>query len=242
MGLPEAPWALSGELVVAVVRHAADVTVSRPCGVARLPGPLLLWGAHWHESPVGPFSELALAAPSRLGLRPGLCVVVAVVSSAQARSAGRLVWGFPSEAGDLRWGSDGAERVLAWADRGIEVRVTPKSRSLPLRVALRSPQRRADGPVMVPSRLQGRVKRAAIDVVIPPGDALSALAGRHGGVDVAAHRLILDPARRPSGLLRTLTAPLREPEAGLEPGFPLWSPQPQLETSSGPSPRWPALQ
>lgn len=218
MGSPDAPWHLSGEIVVGVIR-GVRTPLPRPVGVSPLPGPILVWAAHWAQTPVGPYSELGVAAPSRLGPRPGMCVVMAVVTSAQARMTGRLAWGFPSELGDLRWAPLGVERCLAWPDRGIELRATPHQRGLPFALALRSPQRRGDGPVVVPSRVRGWIRRADIALVAPEEDPLAPLAGIHTGFLVSGRRVILHAARRPSGAFGTLTAPLRSPDVGLEPGL-----------------------
>ena len=67
---PHAPWALRGEVLVAVVRG----------------GPRFVYGVRYTESPVGPFFELGVADFARLGLRPGLRTTVLVVSDLSVRA------------------------------------------------------------------------------------------------------------------------------------------------------------
>src|SRR3954471_15923865 len=127
--VPDAPWALVGECMVAVVagrsRPRRERAGTWPAGVTRLPGPAVLVAMRYTDSPVGPFLELVVAEPARLGLRPGLCVTTSVVSVPGARVGGRLGWGFPRELGRLTWASDADWRRLGWEDRGIEVRGRP---------------------------------------------------------------------------------------------------------------------
>src|SRR4051812_42511057 len=124
LAVPDAPWALVGECLVALVSGRARPRSpgGLPVGVSRLPGPALVVAMRYTDSPVGPFLELAVAEPARLGLRPGLCVTTSVVSASPARVGGRLGWGFPRELGRLTWGRDGDGASLRWEDRGLEVR------------------------------------------------------------------------------------------------------------------------
>src|SRR3954454_9110831 len=119
--VPHAPWALVGECIVAVVwaRGGAARRAGYPVGIASLPGPTLVIGVRYTASPVGPFLELAVAQPARLGLRPGLCFTMSVVSSAPARLGGRLGWGMPRELGSLTWSTEGDVTRLRWEERGI---------------------------------------------------------------------------------------------------------------------------
>src|SRR5947207_8235757 len=86
---------------------------------------------------------------------------------------------------------------------------------LPLVLPMRSLKRRADGPVVVPGRLRGVARLGTVDVAVPAGDPLVALAGYHHGVLMDGMRLLLRPARRPAGLVSTLRAPLRAAEPAL---------------------------
>jgi hypothetical protein len=169
----------------------------------------------YSDSPVGPYFELSIGEPARLGARPGLCLTTMVVTNAEARIGGRLNWGFPKEVGSLRWRSVDDERVIVWEERGIVVRGRPLGRPLPVLVPLRALQRRGDGPVVVPGRLRGRAHLARVELEVPHDDVLAPLAGPHRGVLLTGMRFVIAPARLPSGLTSTLRAPLRAPEPAL---------------------------
>src|SRR5437588_11399065 len=118
--VPDAPWALVGECVVAVVRRGGGggprdaARRCLPSDIRSLPGPALVAAIRYADSPVGPFLELAVAEPARLGLRPGFCVTTSVVSAPPARVGGRLGWGFPRELGRLSWVRDDTSVGLRW--------------------------------------------------------------------------------------------------------------------------------
>ncbi|MCU1375344.1 MAG: hypothetical protein JWO68_2630 [Actinomycetia bacterium] len=214
MSAPVAPWALTGESLMALARCPTPPG-PLPAGMAKLPGPALVIANRYTDSPVGPYLELALGCPARLGARPGWCFTTVVVDHADARMGGRLNWGFPKELGKLLWRHDGDERELRWVDRDICVRGTPTKFVLPLLVPMRALQRRADGPVVVPARLRGKGRIASVNVYVPQDDPLVALAGTHRGVHVAGMRFTVRPARHPVGFASTLLAPLRAPEPAL---------------------------
>src|SRR5205823_665885 len=202
---------LLGEAIVGVVsgRHRRQFGGERkmPPGIAPLPGPAIVAAVHYTASPVGPFLELAVLEPVRLGLRPGLCVTTSVVSVPAARAGGRLGWGFPRQLGRLTWSADADVRCLRWDDRGIEVQGRPARGSLPVLLPVRSLQRRGDGPVVVPGRFRGMAHGARLEMIVPDDDPLAAMAGRHRGFVLGGLRLLLRPARRPTGLLSSLRAP-----------------------------------
>ncbi len=211
---PAAPWELAGECVVAFVRPPAR-RPPLPVGLHPLPGPLVVAVARFTESPVGPYLELSVAEPARLGARIGLCVTLMVVDSPDSRLGGRLNWGLPKELGTLRWLADGDERTLAWEDRDVVVRGVPSGPSVPMVAPVRSLQRRADGLVVVGGRVRGHARPARVEIDTPDADGLFGLTGRHRGMVVTGMRLVVDPARRPAGLTATLRAPLRAPEPAL---------------------------
>jgi hypothetical protein len=212
--LPEAPWSLSGEVIVAFVRRPSggDAAVL-PAGLRPLPGPAVMWAGHWAQTPVGPFTELAVAVPARLGLRPGLCITMSVVNNAEARLAGRLGWGMPRQLGSLRWLAVGSQRTLGWSDRNLEVRAEVRAGAGPFTKAIRGLQRRSDGLVVVPARLSGWIRRAQVAIDVPVDDGLFPLCGARKGWVISGRTLVLEPSRRPTGLLRTLVAPRLEPGA-----------------------------
>lgn len=200
---PHAPWALRGEVVVAVVRSGSGVR--------------FLYGARYTESPVGPFVELGLAVPARVGLRPGLRSLFVVVSSAPAKVGCRSNWGLPAELGRLTWSVDGDERTVRWEDRGVMLRAVPTGPRLPAVLPTRGIQQRGDGPVLVPRRVSGVLRFGGVGVSVPADDdeEFVGLAGAHRGAVLSAARLVMRPARHPMGLLSSFRAPLREIEPGL---------------------------
>lgn len=219
MPAPFAPWQLSGESLVGLAA-ARRSWPTLPWGLQPLPGPSLVVAVSFATSPVGPYLELAIGEPARLGVRPGWCITTMVVDSAASRLGGRLNWGFPKELGTLVWRSDGPDRELHWVERNIVVRGHASGLPLPVLVPVRTLQRRSDGPVVVPGRLLGRGRVGLVEVEVPEGDELALLAGRHPGMHVAGMRFIMRPARHPVGLASTLRAPLRAPEPALSWGSP----------------------
>jgi hypothetical protein len=213
---PHAPWALRGEVVVAWAGRRASGAGALPVGLRPLPGPTLLIGVRYTASPVGPFVELAVAVPARLGLRPGFFAMVDVVSEPAAKVGLRCNWGFPADVGRVTWSVDGDERVVRWEDGGVVLRAAPYGVRVPVVARVRSVQRRGDGPVMVPRRLlsMGRLARTVVNV--PSEDPeLAWLAGPHGGLVLSSARVVMRPARHPLGLLSSFRAPLRAAEPGL---------------------------
>src|SRR4051812_19847605 len=194
LAVPDAPWALVGECMVAVVRggSARSRPSLLPAGIRRLPGPALVVAMRYTDSPVGPFLELVVAEPARLGLRPGLCVTTSVVSASPARVGGRLGWGLPRELGRLTWWRDGDGASLRWEDRGVDIRALSASVGegsrwagrlrVPFLVPLRSLQRRTDGPVVVPGHARGIARFAPVVVAVADDDPLNWLAGSHRGL------------------------------------------------------------
>jgi len=211
---PVAPWELAGEGVVALVRAPAN-RPPLPVGLHPMPGPVVVAAVRFTESPVGPYLELSVAEPARLGARIGFCVTLMVVDSPESRLAGRLNWGLPKQLGTLRWLADGDERTLAWDDRDVVVRGKPSGPSVPMIAPVRSLQRRADGLVVVGGRLRGHARPARIEIAVPDTDGLGGLSGSHRGMVLTGVRMVVNPARRPAGLTATLRAPLRAAEPAL---------------------------
>jgi len=173
----------------------------------------MITASRFTETPVGPFLQLAVAVPARLGGRLGWSVILLVVDRQDARTGARLNWGFPAELASLAWWADGGERELTWHDRQLVVRARGRGPKLPLALPHRELQSRGDGPVVVPDRLLGLFQAAAVNIDVPYDDQLGALGGRHAGTIVdGAHRLVRE-ARTPVGLI----APLRAPAAVTEP-------------------------
>ena len=118
MSAPLAPWELAGESIVGLARWRGGAA-PLPVGLRRVPGPSLVAATRYSESPVGPFLELVVGHPARLGLRFGWHISETVVTQEDARLGGRLNWGFPSDMADLEWEVDGDERALVWPSRGL---------------------------------------------------------------------------------------------------------------------------
>ena len=180
-----------------------------------MPGPLVVSAVRFTESPVGPYLELSVAEPARVGARIGLCITLMVVDSPDSRLGGRLNWGLPKELGTLRWLADADERTLAWEDRDVVVRGVPSGPSVPMIAPVRSLQRRADGLVVVGGRLRGHARLARVEITAPdsrPPGRPGRLPSGHGAVGL---RMVVNPARRPAGLTATLRAPLRAAEPAL---------------------------
>ncbi|MBW3555431.1 MAG: acetoacetate decarboxylase family protein [Actinobacteria bacterium] len=201
------------------MRVPAGLRSLLPDGLRPLPGPAALAAVRYTDSPVGPYLELALGLPARLGLRPGLCVVLQVVSQLDARVGYRQNWGLPASMGKLSWSAEGDERVLRCEEPDIEVRGIPVGPGIPAVVPVRSVQRRADGPVLLPRRFVAltRLARVVVSVDDAAGAELAALAGPHPGAVMAGVRIVARPARHPAGFLSSLRAPLRvvEPALGM---------------------------
>lgn len=218
MTAPHAPWSLTGECMLAWARGRDARVRELPGDLQALPGPCMVTAARFESSPVGPYLELAVSEPARLGARPGMCVTTMVVDSHDSRVGGRLNWGFPKELGALVWDSSGEERTLVWEERSLRVHAVPGGPSVPVFLPMRALQRRADGMVVVPGHLRGRARVSRIDIETAEGDALAGLAGFHRGLLVSGLKLVVDPARRPHGFAATLRAPLRAPEPALSLG------------------------
>lgn len=217
-----APWMLRGEAIVVAVRRrsigvpAVTAAVGEiPAGLARLPGPIVVVAERFDHSPVGPYISVAFGQPARLGLRPGLCFTRVVVNNADRRTAGRLNWGFPGEVGAITWTADADGAVVRWEEGDLELRCAHRSRvAIPLLLPLRSLQHRADGPVVVPTRMWGRAHRVRTEMVATAGEPLGVLSGTHASVWMAGVHTVIRPARHPAGRLSSLQAPLRAPEPG----------------------------
>lgn len=210
-GAPFAPWALRGESLVAVSRRRPPGVLPEEIGAAS--GPCAIGATRYTESPVGPYLQLTVAVPARLGARLGWCVVLAVVDRQDARTGARLNWGYPAELGALGWRADGDERELTWVDRGVVVRGRARGPKVPMVVPRRDLQHRGDGPVLVPGRMWGLWRLATVTLDVPTEDRLAVLAGRHPGGHVGGVHRVVREARTPIGLL----APLRPPVASAEP-------------------------
>src|SRR5437763_15148637 len=101
MGAPHAPWKLLGDCVVGFARHPRGGAL--PDGLRTLLGPAVVIAARYQESPVGPYSEMLVAEPARLGLRPGLCAPTLGAESPATRLGGPVTWGPPKALGTRWW-------------------------------------------------------------------------------------------------------------------------------------------
>lgn len=179
----------------------------------------VIWCGHWAQTPVGPFSELVLAVPARIGPRVGLSVVVNIVTSIDARVAGQLGWGFPRRLGTLQWLAVDNTRTLSWREGEVTIEGEAQGTTgRPYGTLFRALQHRVDGPVVVPIRVVGWSRRARLKVHAREEDEFAPVTGEVYGRLVGGRQVVLHPARRPLGVWRTFTAPLRAPDPGLSPG------------------------
>lgn len=206
--MAEPPWLLRGEGILAWVRVPGGAGPSLPSGLISVPGPAAVAAMSYDDSPVGPYRELSVAVPARLGLRPGLCTVAMVVTSAEARLECWRSWGLPAELGALRWSVDGDDREMSWEERGLVLRGQPWGPRLATVVPLRWVQWRPGGPVVLPRRLRARMRAARCTVDVSGDDVLAWLEGCHHGVALQGARIVAGVARRPAGLLSSV--PWRE--------------------------------
>jgi hypothetical protein len=163
-------WWLQGESIVALVSRRGwrwDL----PDGVARAPGPLLLTATRSSGSPHGPFLELAVSEPARLGSRFGWCRTLVVVDRPDVQRESRVRWGVPATLGRLEWRADDDVRRLTWLDRDLTVRGTVRRVALPWAISQRSLQRRGGDNVVVPSRARGLAHACLVRVDRPAGAA-----------------------------------------------------------------------
>ncbi|HUP70540.1 MAG TPA: hypothetical protein VM142_12115 [Acidimicrobiales bacterium] len=207
-------WRLSGECMVGFARRPRGWRSALPSALSPLFGPIAVIGVRYDVSPVGPYIELSVAEPARLGLRTGLCVTTMAVTSPAARALCRQRWELPTEVAAMTWSGDSEERSLVWEEREIVLRGRPRGPWLPVILPLRSLQGGPSGPVVAPRRMRGRLRMAAVVVEAPEGDRLATLAGRHPGVMSGALSMVAHPPRRPTGLFSSI--PLRVPN--LAPG------------------------
>ena len=211
--VPDAPWRLSGEAILGLCRRrSVGRSAALPGTLRPLAGPALMFAARYTDSPVGPYLELGIAEPARLGLRPGWCVTTMAVTSTDSRVAGRASWGFPKELATRVWDGDAAEREVRWEERGLVLRARASGPSLPFIGPLRSLQRRGDGPVVVPGHLWGLARFARLELKVSADDDLAWADGPHPGLSLSGTRFVVQVARHPHGLFSTLRAPLRAAE------------------------------
>lgn len=210
-------WLLSGECVLAWARRGPGWCTNLPGALSPLPGPLAVIGARYDDSPVGPYLELSVAEPARLGLRTGLCVTTMAVTSPQARAACRERWDLPAEVAAMHWSAAGDEWSLVWEEREIVVTSRPRGPWVPAVTPLRFLQSGRGGPVVVPRRLGSRLRLAQVDVDAPSGDAFAALCGSHPGAVTAGARMVTRPARRPAGVVSSIPLRVRRVVPGPEP-------------------------
>lgn len=182
-----------------------------------LPGPAALVAMRYDESPIGPYGELSVLVPARLGLRPGMFTVAMVVTTHEARLECRRHWGLPAELGTLRWstGDSGAlgPRTVRWEECGLAFTARPFGPSvLAPMVPVRSVAWRPTGAVVLGRRLRARVRLARCQVEAADGDDLAWLAGGHAGVTLGGARIVAGVARRPTGVLSSI--PWRERATG----------------------------
>lgn len=200
MGWP-ARWRATCERVVGVAWSSDAVGVVPP-PLRRAPGPILVIGARYDMSPVGPYRELAVVEPVLLGARPGMCATVMVVDGAASLDAGRARWSFPKQLGTLRWSSgDDGSAGLRWEEGDVELSGRPMGRPVPIPCVAWFLQSGDAGVVAAGAFLRGQGRLTSVRVDTGPGSPVAVLAGRHPGLRVGQGTLTMGRAhaigRRP---------------------------------------------
>ena len=216
---PHAPWALRGEAIVCLSRKWPPVAL--PDGIAAAPGPTAVAAVRYTDSPVGPFLQLMVLVPARLGAHPGWTVACAVVDKPDAMLGFRMNWGVPASLGELRWFARDGVRQLLWEDRDLSVKARGHGFGVPMVLPHRMVLARADGPVVVPDRLWGIFRPSIVVIEASARDELDVLVGRHLGATVDGVHRTIAPARTPVGLLAPLRAPAAAKPLMRRPGGPL---------------------
>jgi hypothetical protein len=209
-----ARWALHGESVVALV-SARPVNIPLPRAFHRLPGPTFVVAERFEDSPVGAFTVLSVGMPVRVGVRPAWHHFISVVSSTDARRAGRSFWGFPHQLGTISWITEGRMTRIRWEEQELSIDALSRERAMPFLLPLRSAQVRSDGPVVVPEWMRGMSRRAQIEISCADQGPGSFLDGSHKGFCISGLHIRRRPARVPAGLFTSLRAPMRSPEPGV---------------------------
>jgi hypothetical protein len=223
---PPPPWRMVGECVLGWVRTPRAARALLPAGVSPLPGPSALVAVSYSDSPVGPYLELSLGLPARIGIRPGLCVVLQVLSEPDAGRAYRTNWGLPATIGPLVWRAEGEDRVMGCEALGIEIRGKPVGPRFPAIVPIRSLQSRDHRPLVLPRRFVALVRLARTVVSLTEQEdrgghldegahMVRDLAGAHPGAVMSGVRIVARPVRQPAGLWSSLRAPF----PGIEPAM-----------------------
>lgn len=193
--LPPPPWDLQGEAIVAVTRTPRAERARLPKGARPLPGPALVLGISYADSPVGPYLETVVCLPAAYLGRPGYSVTTITVSSEPALWAGLDFWGYPKLLGTLEWRSEGAVREIRWKERDFALRAELSGRSVPATVPIYTVQSVPSSPqtgragAFTGIRISGRLAAARVEIEAPAGDPLGDLAGRHRGTVAAGMRM-----------------------------------------------------
>lgn len=197
-------WELDGEAIVAVVgrHHSASAL---PDGLDAVPGPRLLTATRYTGSPMGPYLEVALAEPARLGRHVGWCRTMVVVDRADVQRDTRMRWGVPALLGSLIWKVDGDDRSLSWHEAGVVISGRSRGVGVPWVLPQRLLQDRGPETVVLPTRLRGLAHPGAVRVDSddrgpdawrsPRAEPLLAVQGSHLGAVLTGLHGRLTPAR-----------------------------------------------
>lgn len=206
---------LQGETLAVLVPSRAARKVELPAEVGGRVGPTLLIAVRTapseHELLGRGGLGLFLARPARIGVRPALSVVFGVVADDQACVRLRSGLGLPLEVGTLSWCENDGWRELRWREGEMSVGIGAGHFAFPTMYTGRLAQCRADGPVIVPTRLSGLARTGKAMVEAGEDTPLASLRGRHRGAVVATARIVTRGARQPVGLLSSLRAPVLGP-------------------------------
>jgi hypothetical protein len=151
----------------------------------------------YHETPVGPYSEVMAAVSVRGGLLPRAHIPFIAVDSVPSVHGGRAHWALPKVLAHFSW--NGANDVTAKGDEWwMSARVIGTGPRIPLFGRSTTVQVRPDGRIGVAStamRGWGRVVTLDVDVDRDASFASWVRPGRHRGIYITAGRLSMGPAR-----------------------------------------------
>ena len=181
-----------------------------PDGIDTAPGPTAVAAVRYTDSPVGPFLQLMVLVPARLGAHFGWSAVRGRGRQARRRRRPQPSSGIPASQGELRWFARDGVRQLLWEDRDLSVKARGAASACPWSMPHRQCRPAPTDRWSCPDRRWGLFRPGPRHHRGQPARRLDRLIGRHLGATVDGVHRTGRPARTPVGLL----APLRGPGPG----------------------------